>query len=335
MAAQQLTRWYAFWARMADVRRVYAPSTAMAHWAAAALDARELHRAYGCWQSCVSVARNRLYIRGEPLDHVLGWTPFFSNTIRVRRPLLIPRTDTETWLAALLSLWQPKWRRVVDLCTGTGCIAAAIAAHLNKSRGSMCDMTDYHNNHYIFSANTNCSATAQTLETVLSDFSNKSKVGNSETKSYSHVTAIDNSARACTMAKLNTKCHGVNVSVLRADIMDPDFVLPPCDIVISNPPYIARQRMLGIAPSVRMFEDIRATVASSEMVFYRRIIDLAAGTPVAVELDGTRAHARGVLAYAQSQGYTSHTPFRDTSNRVRALLMESIRGTNGNYLADP
>ena len=62
---------------------------------------------------------------GEPLAYVTGWTGFRRLTIKTDRRALIPRPETE----GLVDLVLAKRRDGVaaDVCTGTGCIALALA----------------------------------------------------------------------------------------------------------------------------------------------------------------------------------------------------------------
>lgn len=76
----------------------------------------------------------------EPVAYLVGYREFFSMKFDVTRDVLIPRPDTETLVMEGLErgrrLRQP---RVLDLCTGSGCIAIAFAAnHL----GAMLVATD-------------------------------------------------------------------------------------------------------------------------------------------------------------------------------------------------
>lgn len=63
--------------------------------------------------------------QGEPLQYVLGHTEFMGLTIHVNPSVLIPRPETEEMVAKIMeSEYQPL--RVVDVCTGSGCIALAL-----------------------------------------------------------------------------------------------------------------------------------------------------------------------------------------------------------------
>jgi len=73
----------------------------------------------------------------EPIAYLTGRAHFFNLEFEVSPDVLIPRPDTETIVENVLqtvrhlpSLESP---RVLDLCTGSGCIAAAIAKHLKPA----------------------------------------------------------------------------------------------------------------------------------------------------------------------------------------------------------
>ena len=64
----------------------------------------------------------------EPLQYILGQWEFFGCDFTVNEHCLIPRPDTEILVeTAIRSL--PRNARVVDLCTGSGCIAVATLVH--------------------------------------------------------------------------------------------------------------------------------------------------------------------------------------------------------------
>lgn len=67
----------------------------------------------------------------EPIAYLTGRAHFFELEFEVTRDTLIPRPETETLVEAALNIIkvQPGLEapRVLDLCTGTGCVAAAIA----------------------------------------------------------------------------------------------------------------------------------------------------------------------------------------------------------------
>ncbi len=71
-----------------------------------------------------------------PLQYILGSVPFLDLEIIVQPPILIPRPETEEWTAVLIDRLKPIQSHtlsILDLCTGTGCIALALAKAMPKS----------------------------------------------------------------------------------------------------------------------------------------------------------------------------------------------------------
>jgi len=71
----------------------------------------------------------------EPVGYLVGYREFFSLNFKVNRHVLIPRPDTEilvmTALDVLKGVQHP---RVLELCTGSGCIPVAIAKNCASAR---------------------------------------------------------------------------------------------------------------------------------------------------------------------------------------------------------
>jgi release factor glutamine methyltransferase len=72
----------------------------------------------------------------EPIQYLTGRAHFYNLEFTVTPDVLIPRPDTETLVERVLSFLKAFGEpapRVLDLCTGSGCVAAAIAAHAKQS----------------------------------------------------------------------------------------------------------------------------------------------------------------------------------------------------------
>jgi len=69
--------------------------------------------------------------RREPLQRILGWEEFRGVRVRLTDAVLVPRPETEALVEWALALLPPPGRRqllAIDVGTGSGCIACALAS---------------------------------------------------------------------------------------------------------------------------------------------------------------------------------------------------------------
>ena len=80
---------------------------------------------------------------GEPLAYVLGEWTFYGLNLYVDKNVLIPRDDTcaVAQLAIKRGLFLEQDPRVLDLCTGSGCIGLAIASRVKDARVTLADVS--------------------------------------------------------------------------------------------------------------------------------------------------------------------------------------------------
>jgi len=77
-----------------------------------------------------------LTIHKKPIQYILGSVPFNDIEILVEPPILIPRPETEEWCYNLIKQLKRLKNRhltLLDLATGSGCIALALANHLPEA----------------------------------------------------------------------------------------------------------------------------------------------------------------------------------------------------------
>ncbi len=72
-------------------------------------------------------------LTGEPVAYLLGEREFYGRTFHVDSRVLIPRPETEHVIEAALSLGLPTGARIVDVGTGSGCLAVTLALELPGS----------------------------------------------------------------------------------------------------------------------------------------------------------------------------------------------------------
>ena len=80
---------------------------------------------------------------GEPLAYILGRWEFYGMELIVNNSVLIPRDDT--CAVAELAINQARQLgdspRILDLCTGSGCIGLAIAKHVPGAKVTLADIS--------------------------------------------------------------------------------------------------------------------------------------------------------------------------------------------------
>lgn len=78
---------------------------------------------------------------GEPVAYLVGSKEFFGRSFAVDRRVLVPRPETEHLVEAAIELADslPPRPRMLDLGTGSGCVAVTLALELAASRVSATD----------------------------------------------------------------------------------------------------------------------------------------------------------------------------------------------------
>lgn len=78
---------------------------------------------------------------GEPAHHLTGLCPFWGRDFRVTPRVLVPRPETELLVQAALDLPLPATASVLDVGTGSGCIAVTLAAERPAWRVTATDLS--------------------------------------------------------------------------------------------------------------------------------------------------------------------------------------------------
>ncbi len=164
-----------------------------------------------------------------PIQYIIGNVEFCGISIDVDARVLIPRPETELLVETaieLLGLYSSRGgqARILDLCTGSGCIAIALDAGLTNGP-------------------TNCK-----------------------------IIASDISQDALEVARRNAIRNGCSerVAFVKADLfcgVDGEF-----DIIVSNPPYIARYEFPTLQEEVLREPRLALDGGEDGLDYYRRIV---------------------------------------------------------------
>nr|WP_300818346.1 HemK/PrmC family methyltransferase [uncultured Acetatifactor sp.] len=192
-----------------------------------------------------------------PLQHLTGVQAFMGLEFAVDGHVLVPRQDTEVLVEeALRNLHDGM--RILDMCTGSGCILISLLHYSNDCRGVGADIS------------------GEALAVAR---------GNAERLL---------GASACAWMRDGTEvldgCGADDppcaedrqgrISLIESDLFD--GIEGRFDIIVSNPPYIRSGEIPGLMPEVREHEPVLALDGGEDgLDFYRRI------------LEGCRAHLCG------------------------------------------
>ncbi len=244
--------------------------------------------------------------RHIPLQHLTGEQEFMGLPFLVNEHVLIPRQDTETLVEEALTRLRPGMR-VLDLCTGSGCIAVSLAK-LGPE--------------YI-------------ARRIASD--KKNEKGAESARQEISVDASDISPEALAVARENARRLGVQVQFIESDLfagMEAGFeagievgvetgIEKKYHMIVSNPPYIRTSVIAELMEEVRLHEPLQALDGSEDgLLFYREIVwqspaHLLDGGWLLFEIGYDQAKAvRDLMAGA---GFTEIQVIRDLAGYDRVI----------------
>ena len=195
----------------------------------------------------------------EPVALITGHREFWGLDFEVTRDVLIPRPETELVVEQAILRCGRACTRVVDVGTGSGCLAVALAHEMPSAR----------------------------------------------------IVAVDRSAAALAVAARNVARHRLSGRVHLVEGHLLDAVAGPVDLIVSNPPYVARRDAPTLQPEVVRFEPDAALFADEDgLAVLRELCDsagsrLAPGGLFIVEFGAGQAPA--LLAFARAAGWTVET----------------------------
>lgn len=99
----------------------------------------------------------------KPLQYITGKQEFMGLSFKVNKHVLIPRQDTE--ILAELVIKHAEGKRVLDMCTGSGCIAISIAKYSKNASVTASDISE----EAIKIAEENAAANGADVKFIVSD----------------------------------------------------------------------------------------------------------------------------------------------------------------------
>ncbi|MCD7885226.1 MAG: peptide chain release factor N(5)-glutamine methyltransferase [Lachnospiraceae bacterium] len=226
-----------------------------------------------------------------PLQHLTGVQEFMGLSFLVNEHVLIPRQDTETLVEQALEKLEElqnlrccsrsgdtntagrAFLRILDMCTGSGCIAISIAK-LWKQRKKKYTVTAG-----IRQQKPKSDATSGIRQQKLQSDAAAGMSQHTDTDINIEVYASDISGDALTVAVENARRLGADVHFFQGDLFawdsipGTDAAAYMFDMIVSNPPYIRTNVIEELAEEVRSHEPRLALDGGEDgLDFYRRIL---------------------------------------------------------------
>ena len=201
-----------------------------------------------------------------PLQQIIGQQEFMGLTFFVNEHVLIPRQDTETLVELVLNEQKDKNVSILDMCTGSGCIAVS----LKKLGGYACvegaDISEEalkvakRNSEEILENsdvnNDAVSSRTEQIQNCTNLTNNQNKQDNSEDRMVSEVRTVPQTG----------------VTFRHSDMFSAFPETEPFDVIVSNPPYIPSAVIEELEPEVRDHEPRGALDGTADGLYFYRIL---------------------------------------------------------------
>lgn len=218
-------------------------------------------------------------LNDEPIQYIFGKAHFYGMDFNVSPATLIPRQETAMLVDMIVDRYGKTYDlNILDLGTGSGCIAIALARHLPFP---------------------------------------------------SLVNAVDISPDALNVARSNALALNTRIDFVNADMLSlPDLsrkLSANYDIIVSNPPYIARHEAASMHRNVLDFEPDSALFVPDDdpLIFYRAIAEFASSHLApdgGLFLEINPLFAKDLTALLCDFGFTSVDTFKDLQKADRFII---------------
>lgn len=201
-----------------------------------------------------------------PLQQIIGQQEFMGLTFFVNEHVLIPRQDTETLVELVLQEQKDTDISLLDMCTGSGCIAVS----LKKLGGYACvegaDISEEalkvakRNSEEILENsdvnNDAVSSRTEQIQNCTNLTNNQNKQDNSEERMVSEVRTVPQTG----------------VIFRRSDMFSAFPKTERFNVIVSNPPYIPSAVIEELEPEVRDHEPRGALDGTADGLYFYRIL---------------------------------------------------------------
>lgn len=201
-----------------------------------------------------------------PLQQIIGQQEFMGLSFFVNEHVLIPRQDTETLVELVLQEQKDKDISILDMCTGSGCIAVSLKKLGGYAHVEGADISEEslkvakRNSEEILENNdvNNDAVNSRTeqIQNCTNQTNNQNKQDNSEERMVSEVRRVSQTG----------------VTFRRSDMFSSFRGTEQFDVIVSNPPYIPSAVIEELEPEVRDHEPRGALDGTADGLYFYRIL---------------------------------------------------------------
>lgn len=201
-----------------------------------------------------------------PLQQVIGQQEFMGLSFFVNEHVLIPRQDTETLVELVLQEQKDKDISILDMCTGSGCIAVSLKKLGGYAHVEGADISEEalkvakRNSEEILENNdvNNDAVNSRTeqIQNCTNLTNNQNKQDNSEERMVSEVRRVSQTG----------------VTFRRSDMFSSFRGTEQFNVIVSNPPYIPSAVIEELEPEVRDHEPRGALDGTADGLYFYRIL---------------------------------------------------------------
>lgn len=249
--------------------------------------------------------------QGVPVQQVMGYAWFHGARFKVSRDVLIPRPETAElvdWIVdeiSPLSSKNDEGVKILDIGTGSGIIALTLARLINNS--------------HVLAADLSTAALSIAYEN-----SYQQGVDNVEFAQCDILTAVDKSADSRIFNKFSTTFQHLPSAGKPMESTQFSTGYQRWDVIVSNPPYIARKEAAEMSDLVLRHEPSLALFVPDEdpLVFYRVIAqyalrNLVDGGSLFFEINA--AYGAEMVALLEGLGFVDVELRKDVTGRDRMV----------------
>ena len=201
-----------------------------------------------------------------PLQQIIGQQEFMGLSFFVNEHVLIPRQDTETLVELVLQEQKDKDISILDMCTGSGCIAVSLKKLGGYAHVEGADISEE-----------SLKVAKRNSEEILENNDVNNDAVSSRTEQIQNCTNLTNNQNkqnnsAKRKISEDSKLSQAGVTFRHSDMFSNFPETEQFDVIVSNPPYIPSAVIEELEPEVRDHEPRGALDGTADGLYFYRIL---------------------------------------------------------------